>query len=42
MIQVASPEIESIQLMNQVGSSGNDLNQLVTETKTSILNRGMI
>ena len=33
MLQVASPEIESIQLMAQVGFPRNDLNQLVTQAK---------
>ena len=39
MIQVAFQEIESVQIMTQVGFPRNDLNQSVTQEKTSILNR---
>ena len=34
MIQVASPEIESIQLMTQVGIPRNVSNQLLAQMKT--------
>ena len=42
MIQVAFQEIESVQIMTQVGFTTNDLNQPVPQEKTSILNRPII